>query len=83
MHLFEMELKILFLPHLCRILWDVNEFFCTKHLPDGFVDMYKARLVAKGFHQHLGVDYYDTFNLVVKSTTIRLFLSLAVNMVGL
>ena len=39
---------------------------------------YKARLVAKGFHQTHGGDYTETFSLVVKASTVRIMLSLAV-----
>jgi hypothetical protein len=35
--------------------------------------------VAMGFKQRYGVDYFDTFCPVVKPTTIRIILSLAVN----
>ena len=53
--------------------------FRIKRHSDGSIDRYKARLVAKGFHQRPGIDYHDTFILVVKITTVHLALSLAVS----
>jgi len=52
--------------------------FRIKYNSDGSILKYKARLVAKGFLQNLGVDYADTFNLVVKAPTICFLFSLDV-----
>ncbi|KAH9686754.1 Disease resistance protein [Citrus sinensis] len=52
--------------------------FRIKYNPDGSVSRYKARLVAKGFHQTQGLDFNETFSPVIKSSTIRIILSMAV-----
>uniref|UniRef100_A0A803QFQ1 Reverse transcriptase Ty1/copia-type domain-containing protein n=1 Tax=Cannabis sativa TaxID=3483 RepID=A0A803QFQ1_CANSA len=50
-----------------------------KRNADGSVKRYKARLVAKGFHQSLSVDFYQTFSPVIKASTIRIVLTIAVS----
>ena len=51
----------------------------NKPSSDGTSHKYKARLVAKGFLQEGGIDYHETFSPVIKVTTIRLLLGLAIS----
>ena len=51
--------------------------FWVKRKLDGSIDRFKARLVAKGFHQRPRIDFHETFSKVIKPTTVRLVICLA------
>lgn len=62
---------------------NVNIAGCTwvykkKFKPNAIQDRYKSRLVAKGNTQQPGSDYNDTYSPIIKSTTLRLVLDVAV-----
>ncbi|XP_074265513.1 uncharacterized protein LOC141587950 [Silene latifolia] len=61
--------------NIIRCLW----LYQHKFNSDGSLQWYKARLVVNGKSQQVGVDCEETFSPVIKPTTIRTVLSLAVS----
>lgn len=57
----------------CRWLYE------NKFNSDGSHRCCKCRLVAKGYNQQYGCDYTETFSPVIKATTLRLVLDIAVS----
>ncbi|GKA61804.1 zinc finger, CCHC-type containing protein [Tanacetum coccineum] len=64
------------LPPGCRPL-GCKWIFKRKMKVDGTVEKFKARLVIQGFKQKSGIDYFDTYALVARISTIRLLIALA------
>ncbi|XP_057529936.1 uncharacterized mitochondrial protein AtMg00820-like [Amaranthus tricolor] len=49
----------------------------VNHNDNGSINKYKARLVAKGYAQQRGIDFNETYALVVRMETIKTVLALA------
>lgn len=54
--------------------------FKIKYNANRSVQRYKARLEAKGCQQDLGLDFGETYSLVIKAPTIRLILIIVVQL---
>ena len=52
-------------------------FSKKKYLADGSTEKYKARLIAKGFSQKQNFDYFDSFALITRISSIRILIVLA------
>jgi hypothetical protein len=66
-------------PHPKQNVVGCKWVFRIKRHADGSIERYKARLVAKGFHQQPGIDYDETYSLVIKPTMVRTVLSIAIS----
>ncbi|GJU10806.1 retrovirus-related pol polyprotein from transposon TNT 1-94 [Tanacetum coccineum] len=51
--------------------------FKRKLMVDGTIEKFKARLVIQGFRQKSGIDYFDTYALVTRISTIRLLIAMS------
>ena len=43
---------------------------------NGSIDKYKVRLVIKGYKQKEGLDYFDTYSLVTRISSIRMLIAI-------
>ncbi|GJV11570.1 zinc finger, CCHC-type containing protein [Tanacetum coccineum] len=63
------------LPPGCKPL-GCKWIFKRKLKVDGTIEKFKEKLVIQGFKQKSGIDYFDTYSLVARSSTIRLLIAM-------
>jgi hypothetical protein len=63
-------------PYECKPIGS-KWVFKKKLRPDGTIERYNVRLVIKWYSQKEGEDFFDTYSLVSRLTTIWVLLSLA------
>ncbi|GJV90041.1 zinc finger, CCHC-type containing protein [Tanacetum coccineum] len=64
------------LPPGCKPL-GCKWIFKRKMKVDGTIEKFKARLVIQSFRQKSGINYFDTYALVARISTIRLLIAMA------
>ncbi|GJY43093.1 zinc finger, CCHC-type containing protein [Tanacetum coccineum] len=64
------------LPPSCKP-FGCKWIFKRKLMVDGTIEKFKARLVIHGFRQKSGIDYFDTYALVARISTIRLVIAMS------
>lgn len=65
------------LPHNMKVI-NCNWVFKINHHANGSIERYKARLVVKDFTQKVGIDFNGTFSPIVKMTTIKSLVGVAI-----
>ena len=67
--------KLVDLPPGCKTVG--CKWVLRKNLKlDGSIDKFKARLVGKGFKQKVDLDFFDTFSLITRITSIRFLIAI-------
>ena len=67
--------KYVVLPQGANIVTS-KQVFIVKYTINSIIKRFKARLVARGFSQKYGIDFKDTFALIVRHNTLRLFIAI-------
>ena len=65
------------LPQDKNVIGCKNSMYKVKHKSNRSVESYKARLVDKGQRYKEGLDYHESFALIVKPILVHYFLALA------